>query len=598
MSQLSRIISLSKKAVRSYSIQIPPEDANFNKIIKKINTIYIDKTHFAANIMMEENQLLFFNRPRRFGKSTLLQTVDYCYTNGIGLDAAMKQTRDLKIYQEKPFDDDELLNTKWKEFKRKAGQEKYVSLYLDFSNLKTAALEGRFSKELKELIFDKISENKLFYELNDDKIIVSFLNKILEKNYDGWDSLLRKLISPKSKNDPKIVILVDEYESPLLHLMDLKFSKPLLQETEKIYNDFFGNIKSLLDKSNLIKVVMTGVICLRHLNAFSSGNSFINFSLDTKYSTAFGFTINEVKKNKQVLDLIDHLLQKHKSRIPQKYLKITEEEQRTDFLSALFEKYNGFHFTRASLRDENNNNSLISPISFIKHLENLHRETFPINPYYFKNYWNQTGGTAKIRLFAKDDLDPIACHRNIDEAMKEPFDLETLTTPQDYKSSSKIPLDMLLFNTGYFTMRNMISDNLVQLDWTSQETKEAFFKLYVEELDYKTDDLLKPLQKDNISLFVKVIEKYFLKMLKKHYSPDYNDDEHNQVFLFFNELLTYTKDVAKINVKMEIYDRFRLTRRNMPLTSGQIPDLIFIYSVSKDKEEYEKKCLILEFYKE
>ena len=82
--------------------------------------------------------------------------------------------------------------------------------------------------------------------------------------------------------------------------------------------------------SKLKKTVMTGVVCP---NAFSPGNSFTNYSLDEKYSEAFGFSRKEIEEHEQITALIDHLLEKHRSQLPKDYVRNSKENQRHHFIA-------------------------------------------------------------------------------------------------------------------------------------------------------------------------------------------------------------------------------------------------------------------------
>ena len=76
---------------------------------------------------------------------------------------------------------------------------------------------------------------------------------------------------------------------------------------ESQYNSFFSNIKAA-KSSGLVKCVMTGVICLRNISAFSDANSFSNILLNELYRETFGFTMKEIEEHPDVQKLIDFFL--------------------------------------------------------------------------------------------------------------------------------------------------------------------------------------------------------------------------------------------------------------------------------------------------
>jgi hypothetical protein len=387
----------------------------------------------------------------------------------------------------------------------------------------------------------------------------------------------------------KLVLLIDEYEAPLMECL-----KPIFKDkydlVESDYNSFFMKIKAVKEVG-LAKCIMTGVICLRNLSAFSDVNSFTNLSLDETYREAFGFTKKEIEEHSEIQKLIDFLLNTRP--LPKEVEKMSIFQRRKHFIHALFSIYNGFHFTPKSLRD---NISLISPISIVNHMAQLVKDS-DANPYDCKQYWAGTGQTRMIKLLAINNIDPTESYAVLKATKQENLDLEDIQKPHNI-SEKYIPLNLLLFNTGYFTIKK-IGNNGAELDWTNQETKEAFFQHYVHGIGFKINDLFAPLRSKNswnMKAFIERLHDYFARMIKKHYNAnDTTDHEQNHTFNLFLELMEYLPRSPgnKTIDPILIFHQYRLTKEFTHLNHSKVPDLLLVFS---DDDDETKHIIILKFW--
>jgi len=553
-------------------------------ILSVPNFIYIDKSHQIAEMMLDTTDLMFFNRPRRFGKSMILQGLEYFY-NTRAQETAATQGRNLKILSSTPFGSNDPKNAIWSTYKSQLDSQNYVAIKLDFSNLKRYASIGQFQEGLHEDFCSEIKGCLRIYDSFFNDFIKSGLKQSL--NAANIETLLKAITK---ESGIKLVLLIDEYEAPLMECLKPEF-KDKYGLVEAHYNSFFSNIKAA-KSSGLAKCVMTGVICLRNLSAFSDANSFSNLSLNEHYRETFGFTMKEIEEHPQIQQLLDFLLTNRP--IPEEVAKMPMVEMRKHFISKLFEVYNGFRFTPESLSEKL---SLISPISMVNHLSHL-MESKKANPYDFKQYWAETGQTSMIKSLALNNLDPTESYAVLRRDGKENLDLEVLKKSHSIKDKF-LPVNLLLFNTGYLTIRHISDNNIAELDWTNQETKEAFYEHYVDGLGFQINDLLEPLKsKTHWSLknFMERLNDYFVRMLKKHYDPnDKSDNEHNHTFFLFLELLEYMPRSPNNKTKALntlICHQYKLTQELWPLTKGKVPDLIFIFT---DLHQI-KQIVIVEFW--
>jgi len=251
--------------------------------IREENLFYVDKTALIYKIV-KDSQNNFLSRPRRFGKSLLVTTMQAYFEGKKDL------FKGLAI---------EKLEKDW---------VKYPVIHLDLSRGK-------------------------YYELN---VVHSTLNSVL-RSYEErlgmtveegttYGTRLDEIIqTAAAKTGQKVVVLIDEYDAPMLD----SNSKPELQEQiRSIMRDFFSPLKA--DEGLLRFVFLTGITKFSQLSIFSELNNIKNYSLDDRYATICGFTEQELLDNFH--DGISDLASAN---------GMTFDEA----VDKLKEQYDGYHFT-------------------------------------------------------------------------------------------------------------------------------------------------------------------------------------------------------------------------------------------------------------
>jgi len=580
--------------------QIPKDGCTYFEkfFLKTPNMILFDKTQYVAELMMGINPLVHFNRPRRFGKSLMMDALQHFYLKGIDPNDSQKFGRKLFIWG----NEGELKKTKigerWLDFREKRikSETTYLPIYMDFTNLLVSDAAS-FQLRLKEAILDNISSASNYLRTQENKKskeISLLLDEIWESNFSkdsDYFSLLNelKMKTEKFKNI-KVVFLIDEYETPIVSLFSNPEDQKLLSEITKLYNAFFQKLKSFQRAPFFEKAIMTGVLSLRNLSIFSGLNSFEDLTFDQNYATAFGFTKNELLTNEQFLILLKDVLVKHGFLVKETSEK--EQQQKiNEYVKVLFQAYNGFGFSFQNLEE----NSVISPISLIRHIYSL-VQADKKNPCKFENHWSQTGSTRLIGDLVGKNEDPYVFPNLIESMRTEETPIDLLKAAHDYQKQAKIPLDIVLYDTGYFSIKAVDRDETkVKLDWTNEEMREAFYSIYINKLSMK-DDFLKRLLNGNhekteqkIIEFIQVLQQYFANVLKTSFTLSdgkvRNDAEANITHMLFKNLM--------VNIsarEFEILDRFRLLEPNDRRNEGLLPDII-VYSHNT------QEVLILEFLK-
>ncbi|MDR2545107.1 MAG: ATP-binding protein [Methanobrevibacter sp.] len=226
--------------------ELPISVQSFRKL-RNNNYLYVDKTKDIFNIAKNEKSY-FFSRPRRFGKSLLISTLENLFLGNKEL------FKELYIYDE----------WNWEEI--------YPVIRIDL---------GERSHETGE---------ELKRSLN------IFLSKIAKENnieieYEDYADKFGELIEGLFKKyNKKVVVLIDEYDKPILD----NISYPDVQGAmKKILHDFYQILKSQDD--NLRFVFITGVSRFVGTSIFSGLNSPDDLTLNNKFSTICGYTQSELE---------------------------------------------------------------------------------------------------------------------------------------------------------------------------------------------------------------------------------------------------------------------------------------------------------------
>lgn len=379
-------------------LRYPVGMQTFPKIIEGGYT-YVDKTAYIKPLL-NQGQFIFLSRPRRFGKSLLLST----------LKAFFEGRREL--------------------FKGLAADKMDLDwnpapvLYFDFNSGLYKLPNG-----LKERIETDLTWYETQYGLPSDT----------EKNIvTRFGMLIRSIYL---KTGQRVVILVDEYDKPLLEVED---NKRQFEDNQSLLKGFFSNLKSM---DAYIKFgFLTGVARFNKVSIFSDLNNLKDISIEERYADICGWTEKE---------LVDNF----HSGIEDLAMKRKEGFEAT--LVALRNYYDGYLFTEEGSR-------LYNPFSVLCALDKRR-----IDP-----YWFDTGTPTflvkriKARGTFPPDINGQMCTRE-----------ELIAVGLDDRNP--VPL---MFQTGYLTIANYNGElNLYELRFPNREVEIGFYQqllpIYVPEVN-------------------------------------------------------------------------------------------------------------------
>ena len=222
-----------------------PNSCNFRDLIDN-NRVYVDKTALICQIAKDEKGPYFISRPRRFGKSTLINTFHELFAHG---------TERFKGLEIEPL---------WKD-------KTYKVIHLDFSTFREVPSNSSFNKEFMDAF--KLSLEEAGIEPT-------------KENIDSPANLLKKTLDTESE----VVLLVDEYDAPLTAVLN---DSSEFEDRRKILSNFYLTVKSCDGKFRFIFI--TGVTYYSHTSIFSAFNNLKDLTLDLRYGALLGYTSEELE---------------------------------------------------------------------------------------------------------------------------------------------------------------------------------------------------------------------------------------------------------------------------------------------------------------
>ena len=387
--------------------------SDFKHLIEE-DFYYFDKTKFIEEVIKDGSQVKLFARPRRFGKTLNMSMLKYFF------DIENKE-ENKKIFKD-------LYIEKTEAFKE---QGQYPVIFLSLKDLKALTWE-QMEKAIKSAISRLFSEYK--YLLNDlDKFDTLAFENILLKNTELEDlkealKFLTRILY--EKYNKKVVVLIDEYDSPLVSA----YINGYYEKAKDFFKTFYSTV--LKDNSYLQMGVLTGIIRVIKAGIFSDLNNLSTYTiLSDVYTDSYGLTEEEVEKSL-------------------KYYGIEQE------ISNVKDWYDGYKF---------GDSEVYNPWSILNFLQ--YKE--------LRAYWVDTSGNDLIN----DVLKKIT--KNTIEALERLFNGEGLKqnisgTSDLSKLLSEEELWELMLFSGYLTVEEKIDQDNYVLRLPNKEVRTLYRKTFFE----------------------------------------------------------------------------------------------------------------------
>ena len=370
---------------------------SFEKLITE-RYVYVDKTDLVYRLAQQN--VCFLSRPRRFGKSLLISTLEAYFSGKKDL------FKGLKI---------DNLENNW---------TKYPVLRIDFAR-------GNYKKagELNQIIEEQIYDYEKLYGR--------------DENYKTLSGRFLNLIkSAEEKTGRKVVVLIDEYDKPMLDVL----GKELEQINRDILKGFYGTFKDADD--HLRFVFLTGVTKFSQVSVFSGFNQPDDISMDSRFDAICGITEEEMYS--YFAEPINELAAQN---------ECTEDEMKKE----LKKQYDGYHFS------SNIGTDIYNPFSIIN----------AFNKMFIDDYWYKSGTpTYLAELLEGRNI-------NMQKLTGQAYESRYFV---DYRADAEDPLAML-YQSGYLTIKGYDKRyREYTLDFPNDEVRRGFVALTANSYFGKTED--------------------------------------------------------------------------------------------------------------
>ena len=401
-----------------------PDTTGFRELIDN-NRIYVDKTSIISNFAKGKGPY-FISRPRRFGKSTLINTLHELFAHG------KEKFKGLEI--------EPLWNDKT-----------YKVLHLDFSSYNYVSelnFSDYFYSDLKQKFLS------LGFTVNESMMDLKTLSLLMDNVF---------INNPKEQ---EIVLLVDEYDSPLTAVLNNEKEFKLRRD---VLSEFYAKVKQYQSKFRFIFI--TGVTYYSHTSIFSAFNNLMDLTLDVRYGALLGYTPDELEKyfSEYIDNAVTVLNEKHHTS------KYTHEL----VVSELKKNYDGYSF------DEESQHHVYNPWSIANFLGAPIRGFIP--------YWVTSGGSTPTFLvnYLKQGLEryntsELQSLLSIDATVYK--DADSLFP--SIENIADLDLFAILYQAGYFCIKSA-DDGIFKVGLPNLEVKRAYSNLLVNQLTGSKDTRLR-----------------------------------------------------------------------------------------------------------
>ena len=374
--------------------RLPVGIQTFSNIIEG-DMLYIDKTEYIWN-MIHLSKYIFLSRPRRFGKSLLVSTL-HAYFEGR------------------------------KDLFKGLFIESVEKEWVQYPVLRFSMASGKHMEkdQLERYLLFMLEENERRFGITSDSI-------------DPNVRLRNLITSIYEKTGKKVVILIDEYDAPLLDVVHEDKTLPMLRN---VMRNFYSPLKD--SDPYLHFVFLTGITKFSQLSIFSELNNLKNISMRPDYAGVCGITEEEMVT--AMTDYLDDFAE-------------AQQTTREGAVEGLKRQYDGYHFTWPSP-------DIFNPFSLLNAFQDRD----------YTNYWFSSGTpTYLIEMLRKFNVVP-----------SDISQMQVLSSDFDAPTENMASITPLLYQSGYVTIKDYDrASRLYTLDIPNTEIRvglmESLLPNYVE----------------------------------------------------------------------------------------------------------------------
>ena len=451
---------------------IPVGIENF-KELREEGYYYVDKTFLIDEILINKAKVTLFTRPRRFGKTLNMSMLKYFFD-------VKEADENRKLFKNLKISDSTYMSE----------QGKYPVIFISLKDLKENSWEECL-ESLKDIMYKVFNE----YEFLREK-----LNLVEKRQFDKiWEmtgneknfktSLLDLSKYLNKYYSKKVIILIDEYDSPIINAFDKGYSNEAIEFFQVFYS-------SVLKTNDSLKYgILTGITRIIKEGIFSGLNNLkVDTVLDKRYAEYFGILENEI------IEMLDYFEIEYKM-----------EEVRT--------WYNGYIF---------GDNKVYNPWSIVNFVDNQE----------IKAYWANISGNTLLENMLDNagesvytDLKRFTDGESIEKYISDGTTIKSLLSSND-------EIWQLFLYSGYLTKADeqtekTESKNMYNLKIPNREIRSYFGDLFLNRFfgtEVKTNTLIKALENGDIRKFERTLGEIMINMLS-HFDLDNEMEKIYQVFM-------------------------------------------------------------------
>ena len=485
------------------------------KTIIEDDYYYADKTKMIESLLDDGAGVTLFTRPRRFGKTLNMSMLNYFFN-------LKNKEENRKLFEN-------LYISKSKYMNQQGG---YPVIYLSFKDIKALNWEKCYFMT-KRLITYLYNEFEFLREKLNKKDLSDFDKVWLDEEGADWENSLKNLLRYLYEyHNKKVVVLIDEYDTPIVSGYNNGYKKEVL--------DLYRSLYSTVLKSNmhLQFSVMTGILRIAKEGIFSGLNNLkVNSIFSEKYSEYYGMTEEEVLEGL-------------------KYYNLEYE------INDVRDWYDGYQF---------GNTKVYNPWSIINFLDNGK----------LKPYWQGTAGNETINELL--DRGNRELFDDLEKLFRREIVYKKIRDFTEFTDDINEIWELFLYS-GYLTTSGEQKGKEYPIRIPNREIMEFFEDRFIDRFTgnyQKFSDTIRYLRAGNIEKFGEILQNEVISSLS-YFDTD-KDEKYYKVFLI-GIFVALMNDYVRLSERESGHGRADLI---LEPKKKENPGYIFEFKVANSEEELE-----------
>ena len=487
---------------------------DFKTIIEE-DYYYVDKTKMIETLLDDGAKVTLFTRPRRFGKTLNMSMLNYFFN-------LKNKEENRKLFENLYISKNKYMNQ----------QGEYPVIYLSFKDIKALNWEKCYYLT-RRLITYLYNEFEFLREKLNKKDLSDFDKVWLDEEGADWENSLKNLLRYLYEyHNKKVVVLIDEYDTPIVSGYNNGYKKEVLA----LYRSLYSTV--LKSNTHLQFSVMTGILRIAKEGIFSGLNNLkVNSIFSEKYSEYYGMTEEEVLEGL-------------------KYYNLEYE------INDVKDWYDGYQF---------GNTEVYNPWSIINFLDNGK----------LKPYWQGTAGNETINELL--DRGNRELFDDLEKLFRREIVYKKIRDFTEFTDDINEIWELFLYS-GYLTISGKEKDREHPIRIPNREIMEFFEDRFIDRFTgnyQKFSDTIRYLRAGNIEKFGEILQNEVISSLS-YFDTD-KDEKYYKVFLI-GIFVALMNDYVRLSERESGHGRADLI---LEPKKKENPGYIFEFKVANSEEELE-----------